>query len=182
MTGYIASTTGEFGNYKRLADRAIAVLDDPAFFAAPGPETNSVAIIVKHIAGNLRSRWTDFLTTDGEKADRDRDGEFELRAGDTRAALLAAWESGWSRVFQTLGALTDEDLGRTVQVRWEPHTVLQAVQRQLGHAAYHCGQIVLLARHYAGDAWAPLTIPRGESAAFNEEAKRAAALREGSVA
>ena len=179
MSDYIAATTHEFLTYKRLADRAMANLDDAGFFATPGPETNSVAIIVKHIAGNLRSRWTDFLTTDGEKPDRDRDGEFELRAGDTRASLMQAWESGWRKVFDTLASLGDADLERIVHVRWEPHTVVAAIQRQLGHTACHSGQIVQLARHYAGPAWSSLTIPRGESRAYNERARREAAERPG---
>ena len=177
MKGYIAATTHEFRTYKSLADRAMAVLDDAAFFATPGPETNSVAITAKHIAGNLHSRWTDFLTTDGEKPDRNRDGEFELSGGDTRASIMQAWESGWAKVFATLDALDDDDLGRTVQVRWESHTVLAAVQRQLGHAAYHAGQIVQLARHFAGAAWQPLTIPRGASEAYNEKARERALAR-----
>jgi hypothetical protein len=177
MKGYIAATTHEFRTYKSLADRAMAVLDDAAFFASPGPATNSVAVTAKHIAGNLHSRWTNFLTTDGEKPDRNRDGEFALTDADTRERLTLAWESGWRKVFDTLAALDDNDLGRTVQVRWEPHTVLAAVQRQLGHAAYHAGQIVQLARHFAGDAWKPLTIPRGESEAYNEEARLRALSR-----
>jgi len=171
MSDYIASTTHEFRSYKSLADRAMAALDDDGFFRAPGPETNSVAITVKHVAGNLRSRWTDFLTSDGEKPDRDRDAEFELGEADSRDRIVAAWESGWARVFDTLASLRDDDLARTVTVRWEEHTVLAAIQRQLGHAAYHAGQIVQLARHYAGEAWKPLTIARGESEAFNEQAR-----------
>jgi len=167
----------EFRSYKSLADRAMAALDDEAFFAAPGPETNSVAITVKHVAGNLRSRWTDFLSSDGEKPDRDRDREFEWRDDDSRKRIMTAWESGWALVFDTLAKLGDDDLGRTVTVRWEEHTVLAAIQRQLGHAAYHAGQIVQLGKHYAGDAWKPLTIARGESQAYNERARARAASR-----
>jgi uncharacterized damage-inducible protein DinB len=159
MTGYIACTTREFTHYKRLADRAMAVLDDRAFFAAPGPETNSIAIIVKHMAGNLRSRWTDFLTTDGEKPDRNRDAEFESESGDTRAELLARWEGGWSIAMASLEALTVADLGRTVYIRGEAMSVGWAILRSLTHAHYHTGQIVLLARHYAR-AWETLSIPK----------------------
>jgi hypothetical protein len=179
MQDTIHTIAAEFRNVKQLADRAIAQTDEGAFFAAPDPDANSVAILVKHMAGNLRSRWTDFLTTDGEKPDRDRDGEFEIRAGDTRERLLAAWESGWGLVFDTLAGLNDQDLGRTVQVRWESTSVLQALLRQLGHAGYHAGQIVLLSRMYAGAGWTSLTIPRGASDAFNERARAAAARRAG---
>ncbi len=181
MSEYIASTTHEFLTYKSLVDRAMAFLDDDAFFASPGPETNSVAINVKHVAGNLHSRWTDFLTSDGEKPDRNRDGEFEWADDDSRERIVAAWESGWAKVFETLASLGDDDLRRTIQVRWESHSVLAAIQRQLGHAAYHCGQIVQLAKHYAGNAWTPLTIARGESEAHNEKA-RARARERGDLA
>lgn len=176
MQGYIEGVSKAFDGYRRTAERALAQVDDDGFFAAPGPETNSLAVIVKHMAGNLRSRWTDFLTTDGEKPDRERDSEFELTEADTRVALMQRWDAGWDLVARELGALTDEDLGRTVTVRWEPDTVLQAVQRQLGHAAYHVGQITMLARHYSSD-WRSLSIGRGESDAYNarklEEAKAA---------
>ena len=172
MSSWLAATIDEFRRYKRLADSAIAQVDEAGFFGAPDAQTNSVAIIVKHIAGNLRSRWTDFLTTDGEKPDRDRDREFELTPNDTREGLLARWEAGWSLAFDTLSALTEADFARTVYVRAQAHTVPQAIQRQLAHAAYHVGQIVLLARHYAGDRWTTLTIPRGASAAVNERLMR----------
>lgn len=176
MNGYIEGVAREFESYRRMAERALAQVDDSGFFATPGPETNSLAIIVKHMAGNLRSRWTDFLTTDGEKPDRNREMEFQLTEADTRAALMERWDAGWELVERELGALGDGDLGRTVVIRWEPHTVLQAIQRQLTHAAYHIGQITLLARHYAPE-WRSLTIPRGESDAFNarklEEARTA---------
>lgn len=175
MDGYIAGVRHDFDTYRRMAERALAQVDDDGFFATPGPETNSLAVIVKHMAGNLRSRWTDFLTTDGEKPDRQRDGEFELTPADTRVALMERWEAGWRLVADQLAALSDADLSKTVMIRWEPHTVLQALQRQLTHAAYHTGQITLLARHYAGD-WRSLSIPRGESDAFNAR-KRASAER-----
>jgi hypothetical protein len=141
------------------------------FFAAPDPGTNPIAIIVKHMAGNLRSRWTDFLTTDGEKPDRNRDSEFVREPGDDRAALLRRWEAGWGVLFATLEGLRDEDLGKTVTIRGEPHKVMQAVNRQLTHYAYHVGQIVLLARHFAGADWKTLSVAKGASAAFNAAPK-----------
>jgi hypothetical protein len=167
MSTYLSSTVDEFRRYKKLADNAMAQVDDVGFFGAPDGETNSIAIIVKHIGGNLRSRWTNFLTTDGEKPDRDRDSEFVLTAADDRARLLARWESGWRIALEALTSLTEANLDDTVHVRGEPATVVQAIQRQMAHAAYHVGQIALLARHYGGDRWTTLTIPRGGSAAFN---------------
>jgi len=124
----------------------MAGLDDEAFIRLPGEAVNSVALIVKHLAGNLRSRWTDFLTTDGDKPGRNRDGEFVLSEADTRAALMAAWEQGWQAILGTIGSLTEADLARTVTIRGEPHTVQQAVLRGTMHAAYHVGQILYLAR------------------------------------
>lgn len=153
--------------YKKLADDAMAQVDDAQFFAPPGDEENGIALIVKHMAGNLRSRWTDFLTSDGEKPDRDRDAEFEVHGGDGRAALLEAWERGWATFLGTLDSLTPEDLERTVQIRGEPHTVIRAVDRGVAHACYHVGQIVLLAKHFAGPRWRTLSIPRGQSRQFN---------------
>lgn len=176
MQGTTEVLARELDHYRRMAERALEQLDDDGFFASPGPETNSVAIIVKHMAGNLRSRWTDFLTTDGEKPDRNRDTEFELTDADTREALMQRWVAGWQLVADTMAGLTDDDLGRTVMVRWEPHTVLAAIQRQLTHAAYHTGQIVQLARHYSG-AWRTLSIARGESDAFNARMRAAAGTR-----
>ncbi len=151
---------------RTLAERALEQTSDAAFFAALDAETNSIALVVKHLAGNMRSRWTDFLATDGEKPDRNRDREFEREPGDSRAALMARWEEGWRLALAAVGALAEGDLGRTVTVRGESHTVMQAVQRQLTHYAYHVGQIVLLARHHAGPAWRSLSIPPGQSAAF----------------
>jgi hypothetical protein len=153
--------------YKKLADDAMAQVDDAQFFAALGDEENGIALIVKHMAGNLRSRWTDFLTSDGEKPDRDRDAEFEVHGGDGRAALLEAWERGWTTFLGTLDSLTPEDLERTLQIRGEPHTVIRAVDRGVAHACYHVGQIVLLAKHFAGPRWRTLSIPRGQSQQFN---------------
>ena len=154
----------QFRKYKAMAERAMAQLDDAQFFATLGPEENSVALLVKHVAGNQRSRWTDFLTSDGEKPDRHRDEEFERRPDDTRASLMARWEDGWRRLFAALEPLGEADLVRIVTIRDEPHSVLQAVARQQTHYAYHVGQIVFLARHLVGAGWKSLSIPRGMSA------------------
>ncbi|HSF03056.1 MAG TPA: DUF1572 family protein, partial [Solirubrobacterales bacterium] len=142
-------------------------VDDTQFFHTPAPDANSIAVIMKHVGGNLRSRWTDFLTTDGEKPDRDRDSEFETGAADTRASISARWEEGWRLQFSAIQGLSPADLSRTVAIRGEPHTVLQAIQRQLTHYAYHVGQIVFLARHFAGPRWRSLSIPRGRSKDFD---------------
>ena len=166
-TEYLETTISSFRTYKTLADRAIAQVTDEQFFAALDAESNSIAVIVKHVAGNLRSRWTDFLTSDGEKADRDRDSEFEIGDSTTRIELTSSWDGGWQRAFQVLEALTPEDLTRTVHIRGEPHSVVKAIGRQLTHGAYHVGQIVFLAKHFAGGSWQTLTIPRGKSQAFN---------------
>ncbi len=141
-------------------------LDDEQLFRSLDAESNSIALIRKHMAGNMRSRWTDFLTTDGEKPDRHRDREFELEAGDSRESLTAHWEAGWARALETIGALEPEDLQKTVRIRGEPHTVLEALDRQLTHYAYHVGQIVLLARHLAGPDWRWLSVPKGESESY----------------
>ncbi|HEX5008963.1 MAG TPA: DUF1572 family protein, partial [Planctomycetota bacterium] len=154
----------QFRKHKAMAERAMAQIADAQFFAAPGPDENSVALLVKHVAGNQRSRWTDFLTSDGEKPDRHRDEEFERRPDDTRASLMARWEDGWRLLFAALEPLGEADLVRGVTIRGEPHSVLQAVARQLTHYAYHVGQIVALARHHAGAGWKSLSIPRGMSA------------------
>lgn len=145
----------------------MAQVADEHLFATLDPESNSIAIIVKHMTGNMRSRWTDFLTSDGEKPDRDRDSEFEEPPA-TREAVLAAWEAGWSCVFSALQALTDEDLTRTVTIRSEPHSVMQAINRQVAHYSLHIGQIILLAKHFAGERWQSLTIPRRASADYNQ--------------
>lgn len=156
----------EFRRMKRQAEKALAQVSDEEFFRALDPESNSLAVIVKHVAGNLRSRWTDFLTSDGEKPDRNRDTEFELTPTDTREALMARWEAGWKLLADAL-ALSAADAERTVAIRGEPHTVVQAVNRQLTHYAGHVGQIVFLAKHLAGPRWQTLSVPRGQSAAFN---------------
>ena len=159
----------EFRSLKSQADRALAQIDDERFFAAPDPESNSLAVICRHIAGNLRSRWRDFLTADGEKPDRHRDTEFELPASAKRAELMAAWERGWNLLFEEMGKLRPEDASRTVTIRGEPHTVVAAIQRQLTHNASHIGQIVYLAKHLAGADWRTISVPRGRSEEFNRE-------------
>ena len=148
---------------KALADKALQQIEEDHLFAVLDPEANSIAVIMKHMAGNMRSRWTDFLTADGEKPDRNRDDEFIVGGGNTRAQLLATWEDGWNLVFATISVLKPDDLGRTVQIRGQGHTVVEAINRQLIHYAEHVGQIVLLAKHYAGANWRSLSIPRGKS-------------------
>lgn len=165
-TSTVKDSIDLFRYYKRLGDRAMAQAPDEALFASPDPESNSIAIIVKHLAGNMRSRWTDFLTSDGEKPDRNRDTEFETPP-QSRVELLALWESGWKYVFDALAALSDGDLDRKIYIRTEPHSVMQAIHRQLGHYAYHVGQIVYLAKRYVGAKWTTLTVPRRKSAEYN---------------
>src|SRR6185503_21219129 len=152
---------------KDQADKAIAQTSDEHFFATLDPEANSIALIMKHVAGNMRSRWTDFLTSDGEKPDRERDREFETAASDTRPAITAQWEDGWTRVLNTVTLLAPDDLAKTIYVRGEAHSVLEAINRQTSHYAAHVGQIVLLAKHYAGAQWRTLSIPRGKSKDFD---------------
>lgn len=166
---YLEDMRATAASYKKLSDDAMAQVDDAQFAAPLGDEENSIALIVKHMAGNLRSRWTDFLTTDGEKPDRDRDSEFELAGGDARTALMEAWERGWATFLGSLASLTPDDLARTVQIRGEPQKVIRAVDRGVAHACYHVGQIVLLARHFAGPEWRTLSIPRRQSRQFNAE-------------
>jgi uncharacterized damage-inducible protein DinB len=164
MSDLLGDLGHEFQRHKVLAERALASLSDAQFFERPAPHVNSAAIIVKHLAGNLVSRWTDLLTTDGDKPTRDRDGEFVIKPDDTRAVLLAALERGWQAVFDTLDSLTVGDLEKTITIRGEPHTVLQALLRGLDHVAYHTGQILYLARLLAPEGpW--LTIPPGQSRA-----------------
>jgi hypothetical protein len=165
---YLEDVRAVARSYKKMADDAMAQVDDAQFAAALGGEENGIALIVKHLAGNLRSRWTDFLTTDGEKPDRDRDAEFELGDTDERAALLEAWERGWATFLHALDSLAPDDLGRTIHIRGEPHTVIRAVDRGVAHACYHVGQVVLLAKHFAGPAWRTLSVPRRQSRQFNE--------------
>jgi len=162
---------------KRLADSAMAQLSDEQFFAIPSAECNSVAIIVKHMAGNMRSRFTDFLTSDGEKPDRNRDREF-ITDADNRADLIRRWEDNWQLVFETVNSLGPDDLARTVTIRAEPHSVLQAINRQVMHYAYHIGQIAFLAKHWKGADWQTLSVPKGQSEQFN--AKKIAEMKRSS--
>ena len=149
-----------------MAARAVEQASDEEFFVLIDVEANSIALIVKHVAGNLRSRWTDFLTTDGEKDFRKRDTEFEL-IGDTRESMMQFWENGWQVLFNSIEPLTAEDFSRTVTIRGEPHTVVEAINRQLTHYAYHVGQIVLLAKHFRSADWKTLSVPKNRSADFN---------------
>jgi hypothetical protein len=167
-TSYLEDALAVFRYYKTLAVRAMAQVSDDHLFTVLDAEANSIAIIVKHMTGNMRSRWTDFLTTDGEKPDRNRDSEF-VDPPATRAALMAEWEDGWARVFSALEPLTDADLTRTVTIRGEAHSVMQAINRQLAHYPHHVGQIVLLAKHFACDHWQSLSVPRNRSAEFNRK-------------
>lgn len=162
----VETLTREFQKIRQLADRAIAQLDDAQLHVQIDADANSVAMVMQHMAGNMRSRWTDFLTSDGEKPWRNRDSEFE-RPAVTRAELQASWDSGWSVLFDTLATLSDADLGRTVTVRSEPQTALTALARQVSHYAGHAYQIVFLAKHLKGTGWQVLSIPRGQSDAFN---------------
>lgn len=167
-TSYIKDSLDLFGYYKKLAERALAQVSDDQLFAELDEGGNSIAIIVKHMAGNMRSRWVDFLTSDGEKPDRNRDSEF-VDPPATREALMRLWEESWGHVFHALEPLSDEDLGRTVTIRGEAHSVMQAVNRQVAHYAMHVGQIVMLAKHFARDRWQSLSIPRNRSAEFNRK-------------
>lgn len=163
---YLEDVALQLRKLRGLADRAIDQLPEQGLFAVLDAESNSIAVIVKHLSGNMRSRWTAFLTSDGEKPDRVRDREFELDAGDSAADLRARWNAGWELALGAISALEPEDLERTVRIRGEPHTVLEAINRQLCHYAYHVGQIVLLARHLAGESWQSLSIPKGRSGDF----------------
>jgi len=167
-TLYVADSLAIFRQFKRLAEGAMIQLFDEQLQCAIDPESNSVAIIVKHMAGNMQSRWTDFLTSDGEKPDRDRDAEFELPPA-SRAALMQLWEGGWACLLGTLGTLTDADLGRTITIRGEAHSVMQAINRQVAHYSYHCGQIVFLAKHLLSSDWKCLSVPKKQSAEFTRK-------------
>jgi uncharacterized protein DUF1572 len=164
---YIDEVRRSFRGYKRMADAALAQLSDQDFFALPDPESNCAAQIVKHMAGNLRSRWTDFLTTDGEKPDRNRDQEFVLTPADTRPDLMRRWEESFQIIFDNIASLKPEDFVRTVPIRGEPHTILQAINRSLMHTAYHIGQLLYVGKHLRGAEWTMLSIPKGKSAEFN---------------
>lgn len=165
---FLSAAINAFEANKRLADRAVEQVPDGKLHVALDEHTNSIAVIMKHVAGNLTSRWTDFLTSDGEKPWRNRDDEF-VDAFGSRREVLDCWERGWACLLGTLHRLTAEDLGRTVTIRGEPHSVPLALQRSLGHTCYHIGQIVQVARIHAGSNWQTLTIPRGGSQQFNQE-------------
>jgi hypothetical protein len=169
---YLDDSLLQFRKLKSQADAALRQVDERQLFEVLDEESNSIAIIMKHMAGNMRSRFTGFLTTDGEKPDRNRDTEFEVEAADDRVRIFAFWEDGWRIVFEAISALAPEDLSRTVRIRGEAHTVMEAINRQMTHYAAHVGQIVLLAKHYAGADWRTLSIPRGRSKEF-DAAKRA---------
>jgi hypothetical protein len=164
-TSYIEDSISLFRFCKKQGEGAIEQVSNEQLFSVLDPEMNSIAIIVKHMTGNMRSRWTDFLTSDGEKPDRNRDTEFEPPS--TRAELLKVWNDGWDRVFSALQPLSDSDLERTVAIRGEPHSVMQAINRQIAHYSYHVGQIVFLAKHLNASGWKSLSVPRNKSAEFN---------------
>jgi Protein of unknown function (DUF1572) len=165
-TSYPEDSLTLFRYYKKLAERAMEQVTDGQLLTVLDGEANSIAIIVKHMAGNMRSRWMDFLTSDGEKPDRNRESEFEDPPA-TREALMKLWEQGWNYLFTALEPLGQADMDRTITIRGEAHSVMQAINRQMGHYSYHCGQIVFLAKHLQHEAWESLTIPRGKSADFN---------------
>jgi hypothetical protein len=164
---FMSAIINAFEANKRWADRAVAQVPDDRLHTALDENTNSIVVIMKHVAGNLLSRWTDFLTTDGEKPWRNRDDEFVDSPG-SRADVLELWERGWACLLNTLRSLTPADLEATVTIRGEPHSVPLALERSLGHTCYHIGQIVQVARIHAGEKWNTLTVPRGGSEQFNK--------------
>jgi hypothetical protein len=166
---YLEEARRQLRGHKRMGESAISQLKDDELFITLDPEANSVAILVKHLAGNMRSRFTDFLTSDGEKPNRFRDQEFELTPATTRADVMKWWDEGWACVFAAIDPLHPEDVMRTVTIRNEPHTVLQAINRQLAHYAQHIGQIVFLAKHLRSKEWKTLSVPRGKSEEFNSK-------------
>ena len=166
-THYLEDSVASLRGYKKMADKALAQLKDKEYFVTLDEEGNSVAVIMKHMAGNMFSRWTDFLTTDGEKPDRNRDMEFVIEPKTGKEDILAYWEKGWQRVFGALEPLGAEDLEKKVLIRGEEHTVVQAINRQLTHYSYHIGQIVFLAKHFRSSEWNSLSIPRNRSTEFN---------------
>jgi Protein of unknown function (DUF1572) len=171
-TQYLEEVRRQMREYKRMGEGAMAQLRDDDFFLTLDPEANSVAILVKHLAGNMRSRFTDFLTSDGEKPDRFRDREFEVSGATTRDDVMRWWEEGWACVLGAIDGLKPEDVMRTVTIRGEPHTVLQAINRQIAHYAGHIGQIVFLAKHLRSSEWKTLSVPRGKSEDFKAGAQK----------
>jgi len=166
VQNYLDDSRSAMRAYKKLAEKAIAQLKDDEFFITLDEEANSVAVVMKHMAGNMLSRWTDFLTSDGEKPDRNRDMEFVIESNTTKDDVIAYWERGWKCVFEALGPLRPEDCEKTVLIRGEKHTIVQAINRQLMHYAYHIGQIVFLAKHFRSAEWNSLSIPRNRSSEF----------------
>lgn len=167
VKNYHADALQSFRNYKKLAERALEQVSDEEFFATIDAEANSIATVVKHIAGNLVSRWADFLTTDGEKSTRDRDSEFEI-TDDSRESLMQFWERGWQTLFENVEPFTLDDLMKTVTIRGQRHTIVEAINRQLTHYSYHVGQIVFLAKHFRSSEWKTLSVPKNRSAEFNK--------------
>lgn len=174
-THYLEDAILNFRGYQKLAEKAIEQVSDEEFFRTLDEEANSIAAIVKHMSGNMLSRWTDFLTTDGEKPDRNRDMEFVITSGTSRDELMAQWERGWASVFNAVESLQPEDLMKMIQIRGEDHTVVKAINRQMTHYGYHVGQIVFLAKHFKSSAWKSLSIPRNRSGEFNAYLKEKAA-------
>ena len=177
---YLADALNTFREYKKLSERAFAQLDDADFFRTIDEESNSIAVIIKHLAGNMLSRWTDFLTTDGEKPERNRDMEFVMLPETTKEDMLRYWEKGWRCTFDAIEALAPDDLLRTVTIRGQDHTVMQAITRQVAHYANHIGQIVYLAKHLKADDWQTLSVPKNRSAEFNTYLKEKVATGEAS--
>ncbi|MEO8190117.1 MAG: DUF1572 family protein [Acidobacteriota bacterium] len=171
LAGYLPDALRRLRGHKKLVEKALEQVRDEDFLRVIDPETNSIAIVVKHLCGNMHSRFTDFLNADGDKPDRQRDREF-LQEGESREALMARWESAWALAFSALEPLTPEDLGRKITINSEPHTVMGAINRHLAHFAYHAGQIVLLAKHFAGPGWRSISIPRGESESWKESMRQ----------
>ncbi len=174
---YLTDALRNFRSYKKLGEEALAQTRDQDIFRLIDPDANSIAMLIKHMAGNMRSRWTDFLTTDGEKADRHRDQEFEIAPGTTRAEVIDGWERGWQCVFQAVTPLKPEDLNRKVLIAGREHSVLQAINRQLLHYAGHVNQIVLLAKHFRGAEWKSLSIPKGQSETYARQFEQQHAAR-----
>ena len=171
LQNFLDETIESFRSYKKLAEKSFAQVSDEEFFKVIDAEANSMAAITKHIGGNLRSRWTNFLTSDGEKPDRNRDSEF-VADDDTRESLMQFWEDGWNTLFETLQSLTVEDLGKIVQIRGEDFTVVKAINRAAMHTASHIGQITFLAKHFRSSEWKTLSVPKNKSAEFNDWLKK----------
>lgn len=174
---FLDDSIEQFHKMKSLAEKAMSQVSDDEFFKILDPESNSIALTVKHIAGNLKSRWTDFLTSDGEKEWRVRDSEFVIESENTRQGLLESWEQGWKCLFDAVTPLTGEDLTRIVEIRGEPHAVVKAINRQLTHYSYHIGQIVFLAKHLKSQDWKNLSVPRGKSDEFHKQVRSEAESR-----